>query len=302
MMHDMKFVVYGIEVHSPVTLPLSALSEGTWDQVLRLRVETLKNQEKTLFAYQTPTVTIHGRQIQLFSNKAFSLARIARERQWKINIEGLFSFSWSSSSDTMIIAYEKELHLEKLSFWLLHTVIPIYLMLKQRSILLHASAVEVDSKAILFIAPSFGGKSTLADFFIRQGHRLLSDDKVRLEYNVKDYFVYPSYPYRRPYRKFETLGEYAEGYSGRMLSFGNIYFLNYVSPEDDCSIELIQGLKKFEILKTSYLYEPVSMSKVEMEYLVKLVHHSVLYQVNVPKDLTRLGEVYQAIVDNEGSR
>jgi len=44
------------------------------------------------------------------------------------------------------------------------------------------------------------------------------------------------------------------------------------------------------------------MSGTEMEYLVKLVQHSVLYQINVPKDLTRLEEVYQAIIENERSR
>jgi serine kinase of HPr protein (carbohydrate metabolism regulator) len=297
----MKFVVYGIEVHSPVILPLSVPSEGTRDQVLRLQVQKL-NEKEISFACQTPVTTIHGRQIQLFSNISFSSSRVSEERQWKIDIEGLFSFFWSNSSDTMMITYAKAPDLQKLSFWLLHTIIPIYLMLKQKSVLLHASAVEVDGKATLFIAPSFGGKSTLADFFMRQGHCLLSDDKIRLQYKDRRYSVYPSYPYRRPYREFETLGEPTEDYSGRVLSFGNVYVLNHVAPEDDCSIELIQGLKKFELLKKSYLYEPVSMSGTEMEYLVKLVQHSVLYQINVPKDLTRLEEVYQAIIENERSR
>ncbi len=75
--------------------------------------------------------------------------------------------------------------------------------------------------------------------------------------------------------------------------------MNHVNPEDACSIESIQGLNKFEVLNNAYLYEPVSMSRVEMEYLMKLVDHSLLYRVNIPKNLTRLSEVYQTIIDHE---
>jgi hypothetical protein len=295
MMNEMKFVVYGIEVHSPVKFPISVSSEGVYDQVLRLEINTLNHQE-TVFEYQTPAVEIHGRQIQLFSNVAFSSSRISDERQWQVNVEGLFSFSWSNVSDIMSVKYENELNLEKLSFWLLHTIIPIYLTLKQSSLLLHASVVEVENKAIFFVAPSFGGKSTLADFFVKQKHSLLSDDKVRLEFREKNYLAFPSYPYRRPYREFEKLGDHTEYFSHKPLSLGNIYVLNYVEPQDDCSIETISGLHKFEVLKNAYLYEPVSMSKIEMEYLLNLVQHSVVYQVKLPKDITKLTQVYRMII------
>jgi len=77
--------------------------------------------------------------------------------------------------------------------------------------------------------------------------------------------------------------------------------LNYVEPKDDCSIESILGLHKFEILKNAYLYEPVSMSKIEMGYLMHLVKNSKVYQINMPKDLTRLSEVYDMILEHTRS-
>ncbi|HVR38367.1 MAG TPA: hypothetical protein VMU84_04675, partial [Thermoanaerobaculia bacterium] len=46
---------------------------------------------------------------------------------------------------------------------------------------LHASAVLVDDRAIVFAAPPGGGKSTLAAAFARRGHAVLADDVVRLE-------------------------------------------------------------------------------------------------------------------------
>jgi hypothetical protein len=54
---------------------------------------------------------------------------------------------------------------------------PFGLLCHQRGqVPLHAAAVEVDGKALLFAGSSGMGKSTLAAAFGRRGHRLLSDD------------------------------------------------------------------------------------------------------------------------------
>lgn len=296
-MHEMNFVIYGIKVTSPILLPLLFPSKTMSDQVVQLNIKNSIDQSYVL-EFCTPISEIHGRKIQLSSNIPLETSRLLEERCWRLNIEKLFTFNWCNISNTITIEYNEILDLQKLSFWLLHTVIPIYLTLKQSSLLLHASVVEVGNKAISFIAPSFGGKSTLADFFVKQKHLLLSDDKVRLELRKNNFFVFPSYPYRRPYREFEKLGNYTEYFSHKPLPLGNIYLLNYVDPQDDCHIESIVGLHKFEVLKNAYLYEPVSVSKIEMECLLQLVHHSTVYQVNIPKDITRLSLVYQMIIDH----
>lgn len=299
-MNEMSFVVYGVKVYSPVKLPVLISSEGYFDQVLSLEIKD-SNDSEVFFEYYTPVVEIHGQETQLFSNISLSSSRLLDERCWRIHIKGLFSFSWGNNSNTLTLKYENRLYLDKLSFWLLHTIIPIYLMLKQSSVLLHASVVEVDNRALSFVAPSFGGKSTLADFFVKQNHPLLSDDKVRLDFTGENYTVFSSYPYRRPYREFEKLGDHSEYFSNKPLPLGNIYVLKYVDPKDNCSIETIQGLYKFEVLKSAYLYEPVSMSKVEMEHLLNLVRHSAVYQVNMPKDIRKLPEVYHMIIEHSAN-
>ena len=43
---------------------------------------------------------------------------------------------------------------------------------------LHASAVEVDGRALVFCGPGRFGKTTLAAAFLRNGHRILSEDLV----------------------------------------------------------------------------------------------------------------------------
>lgn len=57
----------------------------------------------------------------------------------------------------------------------------IGLLLHQRGrAVLHASAVAVDGRAMLFCGPSGAGKSTIAAMLARRGHDLLSDDQCVL--------------------------------------------------------------------------------------------------------------------------
>ena len=46
-------------------------------------------------------------------------------------------------------------------------------------IALHASAVAIDGKGVLFAAPSMYGKTTIAAAFAAAGHRLLAEDTIR---------------------------------------------------------------------------------------------------------------------------
>lgn len=57
--------------------------------------------------------------------------------------------------------------------------IPAALCFMQRGDLpLHAAAVEVDGRAIVFAAPGMFGKTTLAAAFLHTGHRILAEDLV----------------------------------------------------------------------------------------------------------------------------
>lgn len=65
---------------------------------------------------------------------------------------------------------------------------------------LHASAVIVDDRAVLFCAPSGFGKSTLALYFAIQGHALLSDDTCVLHPQANVIHVIPSFPHVRHWK------------------------------------------------------------------------------------------------------
>ena len=65
------------------------------------------------------------------------------------------------------------------------------IMDKRGHTVVHASGVEVDGAAVLFLGDSGRGKSTLAAAFARAGHRLLSDDGVHVERNAVDVRAHP---------------------------------------------------------------------------------------------------------------
>ncbi len=70
----------------------------------------------------------------------------------------------------------------------------------------------------MFIAPSMGGKSTLTDFFIQQGHGLISDDKVPTVIENGQFLAGGSHPYHRPHRRFEELGYHVDNFISTLPS------------------------------------------------------------------------------------
>jgi hypothetical protein len=58
-------------------------------------------------------------------------------------------------------------------------------------LLVHASAVEADGRAILFPAPMEAGKSTLAAALLRRGYRYVTDEAVALDPDTLEVRPYP---------------------------------------------------------------------------------------------------------------
>jgi hypothetical protein len=59
---------------------------------------------------------------------------------------------------------------------------------------LHASAIAVHGRAVVFAGHAGAGKSTLAASFARQGHAVLSEDVTALTFDADGLHVEPAYP------------------------------------------------------------------------------------------------------------
>jgi hypothetical protein len=124
----------------------------------------------------TPDVTIRGRSIPaVFANATASgpTWQIAGQ-QFLLRVPGVARFLLTAGDE---IAFEAEPGADAgdVPIFILGTAFGI-LLHQREQIVLHASAVRVNDKAILFCGPSGAGKSTLAAALSRRGYRLITDD------------------------------------------------------------------------------------------------------------------------------
>lgn len=83
---------------------------------------------------------------------------------------------------------------EEVCSFLLGPVMGIVLRMKG-TLCLHASAVEIDGKAVAFGGPMGVGKSTTAAIFAKNGHAVLADDIVPLKKSGMSFLAHPGYPF-----------------------------------------------------------------------------------------------------------
>jgi hypothetical protein len=183
-----------------------------------------------------------------------------------------------------------------LRYWFSHTLLPIYFTIKNEYYFLHACGVRVENKTVLFMADSMGGKSTLTNHFIEKNHTLVSDDKVGTYEENGTFMCVPSHPHYRPHRGFEDLGLEAPNFEQNATQLGVIYMLDVNEVHEEVSIKEIKGLEKFaKLIRGTEIGLPFFL-KERFAFITKLANGTAVYRVQIPKDLNRLNEVYDAIV------
>lgn len=219
-------------------------------------------------------------------------------RKWLFSVEDVISFTWENGSHEIFYFFHESATNEIFKFWLYHIVLPIKLSIEQVYKFLHAGAVEVEGHPILFMAPSFGGKSTLTDYFIQMGHPLITDDKMATFEKNGIFYSVPSHPYHRPYRQVEVLGYECENSATEIKPIHAIYMLEKGGPEDECTIRPLKGIEKFSRLHEGGEMNFSFFTKDYVQYLSRLANNVNVFSIKVPHDLARLHEVYGTIVEH----
>ncbi len=265
---------------------------------LNLNQITIKENSTLYFfekkEYQLSFINNQGRNITLYTDRPF--AKKVSGQKWFFDIGNVLTFFWCS--DTMMIEYAagKNFTPELLEYWTLHILLPIFLTIEEHGYFLHAGAVEIDSVPILFVAESFGGKSTMTDFFMNQGHAMVSDDKVGVLEKHGEFLAVPSHPHHRPYRKMEDLGYFVENMSTSPKPIGAIYVLHRVSPDAKIAIEELKGIEKFKFLRFNSEINLSFLKSQRLEDLSRLAENVPVYKIMLPWNMDRLEEVYQTIL------
>ena len=235
----------------------------------------------------------HGRQVSLYSNRDFD----ANEpmQPWCYKVEEVLSFYWYAHTKTIYYVLHEKGNNALLGFWFIHLLLPLYFALEEKYTVIHGGAVEVEGKAILFVAPSMGGKSTMTDYFVQKGHGLISDDKILTYTEEHTFMLAPSHPYHRPYRKHEELGYRVKHFSSQCKGLHAIYLLEKAQEEHGVTIEALKGFEKVQTMMPHVLYHFPFLKHKQMMYLAAMMNSIEVFRVKRPWDMEKLEDVYGAI-------
>lgn len=243
---------------------------------------------------------LSGRQVMYCAEKAY--ADCQQGCSWGVDIQDVMYVIWQCGDHTIEYFPQKSFSAELLQFWFLHTILPMVLTLEKRYDILHVGAVEVNGEPIIFSAESFGGKSTLTDFFIQQGHTMLSDDTLGVYRDDQQYMAVPSYPYHRPFREAECLGHKITNVTKGPKPLKAVYLLERAESDAAVAIEEVSGIEKFTAFHFSSFINFDFFKAYRFKTVSEMATKIPVFRVTVPWDKMRLQEVHCAIVAHTSAR
>jgi len=252
--------------------------------------ETYSSLVKENFDLKGAWFDMTKREVRYLSKKPFSTK--STNLSWALEVRDVVTIIWCSKSKNILYVKGSGYSKKLLHFWVIHTFFPLVLELRDIYHVLHVGAVEVEKRVILFSAQSFGGKSTLTEYFLSKGHKLLSDDTLGVLKDNNSYKVIASYPYHRPYRKAEELGYFTKNFKFGKRSIAEIYVLQKSDATSKVYIDELLGVEKFKALYYASFVNFDFMKQKRFEFFTDMLKVVTLYRVTIPWDKNRLNEVY----------
>jgi len=277
------------------TIFLDYLSVKPTQAIKKPPILNLCNYNKPFIPYDNVIKYQQNQGREVFLSTSHSFDSNIDTQMWSFSIVDVVTFIWKKGSSTIYYLSDESASINLLEYWFLHTLLPIYFTIEGKYELIHAGGIEIDSHPVLFVAPSYGGKSTLTDYFIQKGHTMVSDDRVGLFEDNNQIMCVSSYDYHRPYRKMEDLGIKVSNFMLESKGLHKIYVLEGADPKSIISFEKLQGIEKFKALQYNFDFTlPLNKAR-SFELIAKIASKVEIYRVEIPWDLNRLEEVYNAI-------
>jgi hypothetical protein len=205
---------------------------------------------------------------------------------------------------------------------LLDQVIPRVLAM-DGAVVLHASAVAVDGRAVAFVGPTGAGKSTVAASFATNGAQLLADDFVCLREDARGFLAVPSYPGLRLWpdsagvfaRRQDSLVAVAPGSEKRRLVFrtpkraskpyplGAIVILDDTAGQSDIDVRQLPGRSGFmAVYSQSFRLEQSGRDRQRAEFdrFARLAQSTAMLRLKFPRGYGHLSEVRRRILEAIG--
>ena len=241
---------------------------------------------------------------RLSNQEAFYYAKSSFETKNEpvaLEIKNIIILYWDSKNRNIFYQKKENYSSNRLRFWIFHTFFPFIIEKEEIAHTLHVGSVVIKNRATLFTAPSFGGKSTLTNYFLKQNHKLISDDNLSIKEIDNNFYAIPSYPFYRPYRKVESLGEYSTNFAQKPKRIETIFKLKRVASKEKVEIREIKGVEKFETtIYMSFIQLPFQ-TKRRFVFFTKMANALKIYEITIPWDKRELPNIYNQII-NQNSR
>jgi hypothetical protein len=287
-------IAYGHQVCFPDEPELASSSEPTDLPTLTLLLQP-DLPDSADFPEQSNWLPMSGRRGRYGAAKPFASCRVGD--QWCLEVEGVLVLGWQTGQGDIyyrpLAAYTPHL----LRFWVLHTLLPVILTLQRYCEIFHVGAVLAPQGALMFSAPSFGGKSTLTHYCLQQGMPLLSDDTLGIKKVRESYQALPSYPFIRHYRQAEDLGEPVAAMVDGPVPIHALCCLEQVAPDAPVRVTELTGVQRYRAIHSA-LFAALSFMKGEQFLaLADIADNIRACTLEIPWDIARLGDVHAALLD-----
>ena len=293
------YQAYGLNIRSELKLP--ELITGGTGQDLSIEIGKLNlpdNLERTKIKRQNIELLYGG------SAKAAYL-------RW----QGIATLC-ARGSNTLIVDRDfKQINRQRLNLYILSEALG--LILYQRGLfLLHASAIKIGDRAVVFAGMPGAGKSTTAAAFARAGHTVLADDLVAIDLSDSGQpLVYPAFPQLKIWaatakglgydfsslpklfpRSHKRVIRDRDGFSLQPLPLSAIYFLESA---EDLKLELIQDTKAFMLLARFFPLPSSILQASELEthfrQCMQLINRVELWKISNPQTFATLNNLIALI-------
>ncbi|QNK59904.1 aldolase [Paenibacillus sp. PAMC21692] len=209
---------------------------------------------------------------------------------------------------------------DKIRLYLLGSCMGIILM-QQRILPLHGSAIAINGHAYAIVGASGAGKSTLSSYLLEQGHTLLSDDLIAVHTREQEVapIVMPAYPQQKIWQEsMQLLGRSAAGlkplferetkfavpvpdaFCDRPLPLAGIFEL--VKDGNNTNIVPIEKLERFHTLLRhtfrGFLLEPLGLMEWHFQTLAEFAGRIDMFRLSRPSVGDSLADLHRFIIQS----
>jgi hypothetical protein len=191
---DTLHTAFGLRIHSNIAIPgLISVSETNTAADLRVQLG-LSPYSQTQILVGLEELTYVSPYVDDAGNPALRIWKSRDGLYLRLEYFDGTQFWLEGSGKEIWATWPEASTLDDACSYLVGPVLGLLLRLRGITCL-HASAVALEDRGVVFVGAEGAGKSTTAAAFALEGHSVLSDDVVALAENGSEFLVLPAYPH-----------------------------------------------------------------------------------------------------------